>query len=148
MKALVIHNEAENFSVGANVGLALFAANVGLRPMIDDLIGQGQAVMKAMKYAPFPVVAAPSGMALAAAARPCCMPARCRRMPRPTWAWSRSASAWCRAGAAARRCWCATSRGRRIRRADAAVGAAFEAISLAKVAKSAAEARSSSSCDH
>ena len=64
MKALVIHNEAENFSVGANVGLALFAANVGLWPMIDDLIGQGQAVMKAMKYAPFPVVAAPSGMAL------------------------------------------------------------------------------------
>src|SRR5262249_18400064 len=25
---LVIHNEAENFSVGANIGLALFAANV------------------------------------------------------------------------------------------------------------------------
>ena len=64
MKALVIHNEAENFSVGANVGLALFAANVALWPMIDDLIGQGQAVMKAMKYAPFPVVGAPSGMAL------------------------------------------------------------------------------------
>lgn len=64
MKALVIHNEAENFSVGANVGLALFAANVALWPMIEDLIGQGQAVMKAMKYAPFPVVAAPSGMAL------------------------------------------------------------------------------------
>jgi 3-hydroxyacyl-CoA dehydrogenase len=64
MKALVIHNEAENFSVGANVGLALFAANVGLWPMIDDLIGQGQAVMKAMKYAPFPVIAAPGGMAL------------------------------------------------------------------------------------
>jgi 3-hydroxyacyl-CoA dehydrogenase len=64
MKALVIHNEAENFSVGANVGLALFAANVALWPMIDDLIGTGQAVMKAMKYAPFPVVAAPSGMAL------------------------------------------------------------------------------------
>ena len=29
MKALVIHNEGENFSVGANIGLALFAANVG-----------------------------------------------------------------------------------------------------------------------
>ncbi len=64
MKALVIHNEAENFSVGANVGLALFAANVALWPMIEDLISQGQAVMKAMKYASFPVVAAPSGMAL------------------------------------------------------------------------------------
>jgi 3-hydroxyacyl-CoA dehydrogenase len=64
MKALVIHNEAENFSVGANVGLALFAANVALWPMIDDLIGTGQAVMKVMKYSAFPVVAAPSGMAL------------------------------------------------------------------------------------
>lgn len=64
MKALVIHNEAENFSVGANVGLALFAANVALWPMIEDLIGQGQAVYKAVKYAPFPVIGAPSGMAL------------------------------------------------------------------------------------
>lgn len=64
MKALVIHNEAENFSVGANVGLALFAANVALWPMIEDLISQGQAVYKALKFAVFPVVGAPSGMAL------------------------------------------------------------------------------------
>ena len=33
-KALVIHNEGENFSVGANIGLALFAANVA--PVADD----------------------------------------------------------------------------------------------------------------
>ncbi len=64
MKALVIHNESDNFSVGANLGLALFAANIGVWPMIDELITQGQAVMKAMKFAPFPVVAAPTGMAL------------------------------------------------------------------------------------
>jgi 3-hydroxyacyl-CoA dehydrogenase len=64
MKALVIHNEAENFSVGANVGLALFAANVALWPMIEDLISQGQAVYKSLKFAAFPVVGAPSGMAL------------------------------------------------------------------------------------
>ena len=64
MRALVIHNEAENFSVGANIGLALFAANIGVWPTLDDLITQGQAVMKAVKYAPFPVVGAPSGMAL------------------------------------------------------------------------------------
>ncbi len=64
MRALVIHNEAENFSVGANIGLALFAANVGVWPTLDELIVQGQAVMKAVKYAPFPVVGAPSGMAL------------------------------------------------------------------------------------
>ncbi len=64
MKALVIHNEADNFSAGANLGLALFAANVGVWPVLDDLVTQGQAVMKAIKFAPFPVVAAPTGLAL------------------------------------------------------------------------------------
>ena len=64
MKALVIHNEGENFSVGANIGLALFAANIGMWPTLDALIAQGQSVMKALKYAAFPVVGAPSGMAL------------------------------------------------------------------------------------
>ncbi len=64
MKGLVIHNEADNFSVGANIGLALFAANVALWPMIEDLVGQGQSAYKKLKYAPFPVVGAPSGMAL------------------------------------------------------------------------------------
>lgn len=64
MKALVIHNEGENFSVGANIGLALFAANIAMWPMIEDLIGQGQAAYKAVKFAPFPVIGAPSGMAL------------------------------------------------------------------------------------
>ncbi len=63
-KALVVHNEGENFSVGANLGLALFALNVGLYPAIDEMVAQGQATYKALKYAPFPVVSAPSGMAL------------------------------------------------------------------------------------
>jgi 3-hydroxyacyl-CoA dehydrogenase len=64
MKALVIHNEAENFSVGANIGLALFAANIAMWPMIEDMIATGQSAYKAVKFAPFPVVGAPSGMAL------------------------------------------------------------------------------------
>ncbi len=63
-KALVVYNEGANFSVGANIGLALFAANVALWPMIEELVGTGQRVYKALKYAPFPVVGAPSGMAL------------------------------------------------------------------------------------
>ncbi len=63
-KALVIHNEADNFSVGANIGLALFAANVALWPAIEEMVAKGQATYKALKYAPFPVVAAPAGMAL------------------------------------------------------------------------------------
>lgn len=56
-KGLVIYNEGSNFSVGANIGLALFAANLALWPMIEDLVATGQRVYKALKYAPFPVVA-------------------------------------------------------------------------------------------
>jgi len=66
-KGLVIYNEGSNFSVGAKIGLALFAANVALWPMIEDLVATGQRVYKALKYAPFPVVGAPSGMALGGA---------------------------------------------------------------------------------
>ena len=63
-KALVIYNEGSQFSVGANLGLALFAANIAAWPEIENLIASGQQTYKALKYAPFPVVAAPSGMAL------------------------------------------------------------------------------------
>lgn len=63
-KALVIHNEADNFSVGANLGLALFALNIGLWPQIEEMVEGGQRTYRALRYAPFPVVAAPSGMAL------------------------------------------------------------------------------------
>jgi 3-hydroxyacyl-CoA dehydrogenase len=63
-KALVIYNEGGNFSVGANLGLAMFAANIAAWSEIEKLIAGGQQVYKALKYAPFPVVAAPAGMAL------------------------------------------------------------------------------------
>jgi 3-hydroxyacyl-CoA dehydrogenase len=63
-KALVIYNEGSNFSAGANLGLMLFAANLAAWPMIEDMLTQGQDAYKALKYAPFPVVGAPAGMAL------------------------------------------------------------------------------------
>jgi 3-hydroxyacyl-CoA dehydrogenase len=63
-KALVIFNEGSNFSLGANLGLALFAANIAAWGEIEKLIAGGQQTCKALKYAPFPVVAAPAGMAL------------------------------------------------------------------------------------
>lgn len=63
-KALVIYNEGSHFSAGANLGLAMFAANVGAWPMIEDMVAQGQKIYTALKRAPFPVVAAPSGLAL------------------------------------------------------------------------------------
>ena len=64
MRALVIHNEGSNFSVGMNLGLALFVVNVGAWPMIEETVKQGQEAFKTLKFAPFPVVGAPSGMAL------------------------------------------------------------------------------------
>jgi 3-hydroxyacyl-CoA dehydrogenase len=63
-KALVIYNEGPNFSVGANIGLALFAANIAAWMQVDSLIATGQETLQKLKYAPFPVVSAPSGMAL------------------------------------------------------------------------------------
>ncbi len=63
-KAVVVHNEGENFSVGANIGVALFAANVAAWPVIEAAAAAGQQAFKAIKYAPFPFVGAPSGMAL------------------------------------------------------------------------------------
>lgn len=63
-RALVVYNEGSHFSAGANLGLAMFAANVGAWPTIDDMVGEGQKVYLALKRAPFPVVAAPSGLAL------------------------------------------------------------------------------------
>ena len=64
MKALVIHNEGSNFSVGMNLGLALFVVNVGAWSMIEETAKQGQDAFRSLKFAPFPVVGAPSGMAL------------------------------------------------------------------------------------
>lgn len=61
---LVIANDGENFCVGANIGVLLFAANVAAWGPIHDIIKQGQDAYMALKYAPFPVVCAPSGMAL------------------------------------------------------------------------------------
>ena len=64
MKALVVYNEGTNFSAGANLGLALFAVNIAAWGEIEKLVAGGQQAYKAMKYAPFPVVAAPAGLAL------------------------------------------------------------------------------------
>jgi 3-hydroxyacyl-CoA dehydrogenase len=64
LKALVIHNEGPNFSVGANLGLMLFAANIAVWSEIESQIEEGQKTYLALKQAPFPVVAAPLGMAL------------------------------------------------------------------------------------
>jgi 3-hydroxyacyl-CoA dehydrogenase len=63
-KALVIYNEGDHFSLGANIGLMLFAANIAAWSQIESLLATGQEMYQKLKYAPFPVVGAPAGMAL------------------------------------------------------------------------------------
>jgi 3-hydroxyacyl-CoA dehydrogenase len=63
-KALVVYNESSNFSAGANLGVAAFMINIAMWPQVEEFIARGQRVFMNLKFAPFPVVSAPSGMAL------------------------------------------------------------------------------------
>ncbi len=63
-RGLVIANDADNFCVGANIGLALFGSNVSAWKMLGEFIKRGQDTFMKLKYGNFPVVSAPSGMAL------------------------------------------------------------------------------------
>src|SRR5258708_748628 len=61
---LVVANQGTNFSVGANIMLALLAAQDEEWDELDLAIAQYQNVNMAIKYAVKPVVVAPFGMAL------------------------------------------------------------------------------------
>ena len=62
--AMVIANQATNFSVGANLMLVLIGAQEQEWDELHLAVKQFQTVNVAIKYAPKPVVAAPQGMAL------------------------------------------------------------------------------------
>jgi 3-hydroxyacyl-CoA dehydrogenase len=63
-KALVVYNESSNFSAGANLGIAAFMINIAMWPQVEEFVARGQRVFMGLKFAPFPVVSAPSGLAL------------------------------------------------------------------------------------
>ena len=63
-EAMVIANQAVNFSVGANLMLILVGAQEQEWDELHMAVKQFQNVNLALKYAPKPVVAAPQGMAL------------------------------------------------------------------------------------
>ena len=63
-EAMVIANEGENFSVGANLALVLMAAFDQEWDELNAAIHQFQQAMMAIKYAPKPVVSAPFQRAL------------------------------------------------------------------------------------
>ena len=61
---VVIGGDADHFSFGANIGYFMLACNTASWWAISDMVKQGHAAYMGLKYAPFPVVASLSGMAL------------------------------------------------------------------------------------
>lgn len=63
-RGLVLYNEGEHFSVGANLAMLMMAAVFRMGFLIRGILRQGQFAFRDMKHADFPVIGAPSGMAL------------------------------------------------------------------------------------
>lgn len=61
---LVIGNQGEHFSAGANIFLIMMLAQQGEFGQIDDVVRRMQNLMQSLRSAPKPVVTAPFGMAL------------------------------------------------------------------------------------
>jgi 3-hydroxyacyl-CoA dehydrogenase len=63
-EGMVVGNEGENFSVGANIMMILMAAQEGDWDELDMMVRAFQKATQSLKYSPKPVVAAPFGMTL------------------------------------------------------------------------------------
>jgi 3-hydroxyacyl-CoA dehydrogenase len=75
--AMVIGNQGENFSAGANLMMVLLAAQEQEWDELDAAVHAFQQMNMSLKYAPKPVVAAPFGLALGGG---CELPLHCRRI--------------------------------------------------------------------
>lgn len=140
--ALVIYNDGPNFSAGANLGLLLLLSNLAASAKIDEVMRLGQETFSALKYAPFAVVGAVSGFALGGG---CELMLHCNAVQAhvesyiglveaavglvPGWGGTKELLARLAADP------------KRPRGPMPAVTAAFETIGMAKVSKSAFEAR-------
>src|SRR5579872_4093846 len=76
-EAMIVANQGENFSVGANLMLVLLAAQEGEWDDLNAAIHRFQQANMALKYAPKPVVAAPFARALGGG---CEIPLHCARV--------------------------------------------------------------------
>lgn len=63
-RALVINNDAPDFSAGANLFLVLMGSRQGEWAMIENAVAGLQQAHQLLKYSPIPVVVAPAGRAL------------------------------------------------------------------------------------
>ena len=61
---LVIGNEADNFSAGANLFMMVVGAQQGMWEMLDGAVRKLQELNMAMRYSPKPVVVTPAGLTL------------------------------------------------------------------------------------
>ncbi|MBZ0310278.1 MAG: enoyl-CoA hydratase/isomerase family protein, partial [Anaerolineae bacterium] len=61
---LVIGNDGENFSVGANIMLLVMAAAQGEMGQVNEIIRMGQTLSQSLRYAKKPIVTAPFGRCL------------------------------------------------------------------------------------
>jgi 3-hydroxyacyl-CoA dehydrogenase len=61
---LVVGNEADNFSAGANLFMMVVGAQQGMWDMLDAAVRKLQDMNMAMRYSPKPVVIAPAGLTL------------------------------------------------------------------------------------
>jgi 3-hydroxyacyl-CoA dehydrogenase len=76
-EAMVIGNQGENFSAGANLMMVLLAAQEQEWDELSAAVQAFQQMNMSLKYAPRPVVAAPFGLALGGG---CELPLHCRRI--------------------------------------------------------------------
>lgn len=63
-EGLVIGNEAENFSAGANLFLVVMSAQSGQWEQLEALVKKMQDILMQVRYFPKPVIVAPAGLAL------------------------------------------------------------------------------------
>jgi 3-hydroxyacyl-CoA dehydrogenase len=61
---LVIGNEADNFSAGANLFMVVVAAQQGMWDTLEGAVSKLQNMNMRMRYSPKPIVVAPAGLAL------------------------------------------------------------------------------------
>jgi len=62
--ALVVGNQGEQFSAGANIFLIMMLGQQQMWDQLHEAVRQGQNLLQAFRYAPKPVVVAPFGLAL------------------------------------------------------------------------------------
>jgi 3-hydroxyacyl-CoA dehydrogenase len=61
---IVVGNDAENFSAGANLAMVLLAAHMGMWDTLTEAVTKLQNLNMRMRYFPKPVVIAPAGLTL------------------------------------------------------------------------------------